>query len=139
MNGFCRYVDTKLLTKSFQYTAGPKEALQWVRELDVATVVPYATFTFNPRATPGEVADLLNELRAAGLSDRLLPLPTQGAVEPTDLDGSSRAMRRRRNLQQWFATGARVSRLDRRLKKNPAYRFARRLVSGSATPAAHHH
>lgn len=139
VNGFCRYVDTRILNKSFQYTAGPHEAVQWVRELDVQTVVPYATFTFNPRATPGEVAELLTALRAAGLGDRLLPLPTQGAVEPTDLDGSSRALRRRRSLQQWFATGASVSRLDRRLKKNPAYRFARRLVSGASTPAAHHH
>ncbi len=139
VNGFCRYVDTTMLGKSFQYTAGPNEATQWVRELDVQTVVPYATFTFSPRATPGEVADLLTELRAAGLADRLLPLPTQSAVEPTDLDGSSRAMRRRRGLQQWFATGAKVSRVDRRLKKNPAYRFARRLVSGASTAAAHHH
>ena len=139
VNGFCRYVDTNILTKSFQYTAGPKEAVQWIRELDVQTVVPYATFTFNPRATPGEVAELLTELRSVGLGDRLLPLPTQGAVEPMDLDGSSRAVRRRRGLQQWFATGAKVSRLDRRLKKNPAYRFARRLVSGGSTPAAHHH
>ncbi len=66
VNGFCRYVDTTMLTRSFQYTAGPKEAVQWVRELDVQTVVPYATFTFNPRATPGEVAELLAELRAVG-------------------------------------------------------------------------
>jgi L-ascorbate metabolism protein UlaG (beta-lactamase superfamily) len=138
VNGFCRYVDTAMLGKSFQYTAGPAEAVQWARTLDVDTVVPYATFTFHPRATPGEVADLLAALRAEGLSDRLLPLPTQGAVEPPDLDGSSRALRRRRSLQQWFATGARVSRLDRRLKQNPAYRFARRLVSGSAAPVHHH-
>jgi L-ascorbate metabolism protein UlaG (beta-lactamase superfamily) len=139
VNGFCRYVDTAMLGKSFQYTAGPKEAAQWARTLDVHTVVPYATFTFSPRATPGEVADLLDALKAEGLSDRLLPLPTQGAVEPADLDGSSRALRRRRNLQQWFATGARVSRLDRRLKQNPAYRFARRLVSGRQAAPVHHH
>jgi L-ascorbate metabolism protein UlaG (beta-lactamase superfamily) len=139
VNGFCRYVDTTMLARSFQYTAGPKEAVQWVRELDVQTVVPYATFTFNPRATPGEVAELLAELRAVGLGDRLLPLPTQGAVEPADLDGSARALRRRRRLQQWFATGATVSRLDRQLKKNPAYRFARRIMSGASKPAAHHH
>jgi L-ascorbate metabolism protein UlaG (beta-lactamase superfamily) len=138
VNGFCRYVDTTMLGKSFQYTAGPKEAAQWVKTLDVQTVVPYATFTFSPRATPGEVADLLRALRTEGLSDRLLPLPTQGAVEPGDLDGSSRALTRRRRLQQWFATGARVSRLDRRLKQNPAYRFARRLVSRQAAPVHHH-
>ena len=85
------------------------------------------------------VEHLLAALRAEGLTDRLLPLPTQGAVEPADLDGSSRALRRRRKLQQWFATGARVSRLDRRLKQNPAYRFARRLVSGGASNPVHHH
>ena len=138
VNGFCRYVDTTMLAKSFQYTAGPKEAVQWARTLAVDTVVPYATFTFSPRATPGEVADLLTAMRAEGLGDRLLPLPTQGAVEPADIDGSSRALRRRRSLQQWFATGARVSRLDRRLKQNPAYRFARRLVSRQPAPVHHH-
>jgi L-ascorbate metabolism protein UlaG (beta-lactamase superfamily) len=139
VNGFCRYMDTSMLDRSFQYTAGAAEAAQWVRELNVDTVVPYATFTFNPRATPGEVADLLEALRQADMSDRLLPLPTQGAVEPSDLDGSAKALRRRRTLQQWFATGARASRLDRRLKQIPAYRFARRLMSGAGGPPAHHH
>ncbi len=139
VNGFCRYMDTSMLDRSFQYTAGAAEAAQWVRELNVDTVVPYATFTFNPRATPGEVADLLEALRQEGMNDRLLPLPTQGAVEPSDLDGSARALRRRRTLQQWFATGARASRLDRRLKQIPAYRFARRLMSGAGGAPAHHH
>jgi len=138
VNGFCRYMDTSLLDQSFQYTAGPSEAAEWVRELGVSTVVPYATFTFNPRATPGEVVDFAQALDRAGLGAHLLPLATLGAVEPSDLDGSARALRRRRSLRRWFTTGASASRLDRRLKQIPVYRFARRLVSGGES-AVHHH
>jgi hypothetical protein len=97
VNGFCRYMDTSLLDQSFQYTAGPSEAAEWVRELGVSTVVPYATFTFKPRATPGEVVDFAQALDRAGLGAHLLPLATLGAVEPSDLDGSARALRRRRS------------------------------------------
>jgi L-ascorbate metabolism protein UlaG (beta-lactamase superfamily) len=138
VNGFCRYMDTSLLDQSFQYTAGPAEASEWVRELGVSTVVPYATFTFKPRATPGEVADFAQALDRAGLGTHLLPLPTLGAVELSDLDGSPRALRRRRSLRRWFTTGASASRLDRRLKQIPVYRFARRLVAGGES-AVHHH
>ena len=138
VNGFCRYMDTRLLDQSFQYTAGPNEAAEWVRELGVSTVVPYATFTFNPRATPGEVADFAQALDRSGLGSHLLPLATLGAVEPGDLDGSARALRRRRSLRRWFSTGASASRLDRRLKQIPVYRFARRLMTG-AEAIGHHH
>ena len=138
VNGFCRYMDTSLLDQSFQYTAGPSEATEWVRELGVSTVVPYATFTFNPRATPGEVVDFAQALDRVGLGTHLLPLATLGAVEPSDLDGSARALRRRRSLRRWFTTGASASRLDRRLKQIPVYRFARRLVAGRES-AVHHH
>jgi L-ascorbate metabolism protein UlaG (beta-lactamase superfamily) len=137
VNGFCRYMDTTLLTKSFQYTAGPREATAWVRDLGVETVIPYATFTFSPRATPGEVVEFAEALATAGLGDRLLPLATLEAVDLRDLDGSPRALRRRRSLRRWFTTGASVSRLDRRLKQIPVYRYARRLVSRDA--AVHHH
>ena len=110
VNGFCRYVDTTMLDRSLPVHGGaPKEAAQWVRELDVDTVVPYATFTFNPRATPGEVADLLSALRQEGLNDRLLPLPTQGAVEPIGPRRLCHGAAATAGLQQWFATGARVS------------------------------
>ena len=138
VNGFCRYMDTLLLDQSFQYTAGPAEATEWVRELGVSTVVPYATFTFSPRATPGEVAEFAQALDRAGLGPHLLPLATLSAVEPGDLDGSARAFRRRRALRRWFTIGARASRLDRRLRQIPVYRFARRLVAG-AESAVHHH
>lgn len=138
VNGFCRYVDTTMLEQSFQYTSGPTEAADWVQELGVGTVVPYATFTFSPRATPASTIEFGAVLDRMGLGDRLLPLPTLATVEPDDLDGSVQAANRRRWLRRWFSTGAGVSRLDRRLKQIPVYRYAWRLVAGSA-PAVHHH
>ena len=101
-------------------------------------MVPYATFTFNPRATPYEVAEFAQELDRAGLGTHLLPLPTLSAVEPGDLDGSASALRRRRALRRWFAIGARASLLDRRFKQIPVYRYARRLMAGTES-AVHHH
>jgi len=82
--------------------------------------------------------DFAQALDRAGLGAHLLPLATLGAVEPSDLDGSARALRRRRSLRRWFTTGASASRLDRRLKQIPVYRFARRLVAGGES-AVHHH
>jgi hypothetical protein len=59
-------------------------------------------------------------------------------VAPGDLDGSARAVWRRRALRRWFTIGARASRLDRRLKQIPAYCVGRRFMAGTAS-AVHHH
>jgi hypothetical protein len=74
VNAFCRYVDSTLLDKEFQYTAGPQEAAEWVRLLDVSTVVPYATFTFSRLATPPSLSEFEAALNQKGLGATLLPL-----------------------------------------------------------------
>ena len=51
VNGFCRRIDTDLINKSFQYTAGPDVAVEWARVLDARWIAPYATFTFK-KTTP---------------------------------------------------------------------------------------
>jgi L-ascorbate metabolism protein UlaG (beta-lactamase superfamily) len=147
VNGFCRYVDTALLNEEFQYTAGPEEAAEWVRVLDVSTVVPYATFTFSPLS----MLDLTNEnefarvnefataLNQKGLGATLLPLRPLDALDLSDLDGSAHAAKRRRLLCAWHRIGAQVSGLNRGLRRYAAYRYARRLLSGSGSSALSYH
>ena len=91
VNGFCRYVDTTLLKEDFQYTAGPKEAAEWVQLLGVSTVVPYATFTFSPRTTPPQVSEFAAALNLKGLGATLLALRPLDALDVSDLAGSARA------------------------------------------------
>jgi L-ascorbate metabolism protein UlaG (beta-lactamase superfamily) len=133
VNAFCRYVDSTLLDKEFQYTAGPQEAAEWVRLLGVSTVVPYATFTFSRLTTPAQLSEFAAALNQKGLGATLLPLRPLDTLDPSDLDGSGRAARRRRFLCRWHRVAARTSKLDRRLQQYVGYRFARRLLSGAAS------
>jgi L-ascorbate metabolism protein UlaG (beta-lactamase superfamily) len=140
INGFCRYVDTAILNKDFQYTAGPDEAAEWVRLLGASTVVPYATFTFSRRAAPKQTNEFFSALNKRGLGSTLLPLRPLDALDPSDLNGSARAARRRRRLRSWFQVGARASAMDQRLQLFAPYRFTRRLLTrASSTAALHHH
>jgi L-ascorbate metabolism protein UlaG (beta-lactamase superfamily) len=139
VNGFCHYVDTELLNEEFQYTAGPEEAAEWVRVLGVSTVVPYATFTFSPLATLDLVNEFATALDQKGLGATLLPLRPLEALDLSDLNGSAHAARRRRLLCAWHRVGAQVSGLDQGLRRYAAYRYARRLLSGSGSSAVSHH
>jgi L-ascorbate metabolism protein UlaG (beta-lactamase superfamily) len=145
LNGFCRYVDTALMNEEFQYTAGPEEAAEWVRVLGVSTVVPYATFTFSPLETldSNTGSDLVSEFATAlnrkGLGGTLLPLRPLDALDLSDLDSSTRAVRRRRLLRAWHRAGAQVSGLDQGLRRYAGYRYARRLLSRTGSNAVSHH
>jgi hypothetical protein len=139
VNGFCRYIDTTLLGQDFQYTAGPKEAAEWVRLLGVSTVVPYATFTLSPYGTPHELNQFAAALEQNDLEATLLPLRPLDSLELSDLDNSVSAARRRRFLRTWHRSAARVAQLDERLRQYALYRFGRRLLAGAAPSAASHH
>jgi L-ascorbate metabolism protein UlaG (beta-lactamase superfamily) len=118
VNGFCRSLDHTLLSQSFQYTAGPQEAVEWVRLLGVSTVVPYATFMFSPYATPSQLKGFAAALDQNGLKATLLPLRPLDALDLSDLDGSARAALRRRLLWYWHRGVA-------------AHRFARHHLLGA--------
>jgi L-ascorbate metabolism protein UlaG (beta-lactamase superfamily) len=134
VNGFCREVDTVLVTGQFQYTAGPADAVEWVRLLDPKVVVPYATFTFE-RTTPAlEVGEFAEQMRQAGMTDRLVPLRPLDALEPDDLAGGASASRRRRFLQRYMRVTIGLARADQRLASNLAYRALRRLRRGALPP-----
>jgi L-ascorbate metabolism protein UlaG (beta-lactamase superfamily) len=139
VNGFCRYIDTTLLGQDFQYTAGPEEAAEWVRLLGVSTVVPYATFTFSPYATPHELNRFADALKQNGLEPTLLPLRPLDSLEVSDLNGSVRAARRRRLLRAWHRSAGRATLLDQRLRQYALYRFGWRLLAGAAPSTASHH
>src|SRR5262245_16281245 len=139
VNGFCRYIDTTLLGQDFQYTAGPEEAAEWVRLLGVSTVVPYATFTFSPFATPHELNRFAAALKQNGLEATLLPLRPLDSLELSDLDGSFRAARRRHFLRAWHRSAAQVAQVDQRLRQHALYRFGRRLLAGAAPSTSSHH
>jgi L-ascorbate metabolism protein UlaG (beta-lactamase superfamily) len=139
VNGFCRYIDDLLLNQEFQYTAGPEEAAEWVRLLGVSTVVPYATFTFSPHATSDQLDGFAAALNDRGLVGTLLPLRPMDSLDLSDLNGSFRAALRRRLLCDWHRAGARLSEMDRRLRRHAAYRFGRRLLLGAASRTTRHH
>jgi L-ascorbate metabolism protein UlaG (beta-lactamase superfamily) len=134
VNGFCRYVDERLLDQSFQYTAGAEDAARWLAVLGARWVAPYATFNFPRWYTPKVVSDLGRELRRAGLGERLYPMRPLDSLGPSDLNGGLSSKLRRHALVAWFHIGGAVSRLDRRLQAVRLYRLfrlaARRLVFG---------
>jgi L-ascorbate metabolism protein UlaG (beta-lactamase superfamily) len=140
VNGFCRAVDTDLLDKSFQYTAGADQAIEWAETLGVKRVAPYATFNFSPFDVPAQSREFDEALVSAGRSQLLLPLRPFDSAGPADLTDASQAAMRRRYLLTVLRAGATAKRLDRRLKNNLGYRLVKRVIQGRAPrPAAHHH
>ena len=140
VNGFCRYVDTDLLERSFQYTAGPEQALEWARALGVRRVIPYATFNFTPFDVPAQVAEFDRVLHSAGAGNLLLPLRPFDGAGPADLSDGSQPAMRRRFLKTVLRTASAARRIDHRLSGNLGYRLVKRVLKGrSPAPAAHHH
>jgi L-ascorbate metabolism protein UlaG (beta-lactamase superfamily) len=134
VNGFCREVDTQLIGAEFQYTAGPEDAVEWVKLLDPKVVVPYATFTFD-RFTPApEVSEFADRMKEAGLEARLAALRPLDGLEAADLDGGAGALRRRRSLRRWMRFTTALSRADRRLARHRAYRLLTHLRPGTRPP-----
>jgi L-ascorbate metabolism protein UlaG (beta-lactamase superfamily) len=140
VNGFCRYVDTDLLERSFQYTAGPEQALEWARALGVRRVVPYATFNFTPFDVPAQAAEFDRVLRSAGAGHLLLPLRPFDSAGAADLTDHSQPALRRRYLKTVMRTASAARRMDHRLSRNVGYRLVKRVLKGrSPAPAPHHH
>ncbi len=92
VNGFCRYVDTELLERSFQYTAGPDQAAEWVKALGVATVSPYATFIFKSTSPSPEVPDISRVAEPARPRGHVVPAASPRCA---GAPGSGRRCRRR--------------------------------------------
>jgi hypothetical protein len=139
VNGFCRKISTGLLDKSFQYTAGPGDAVKWSRLLDARCVVPYATFTFNASTAAPQVCDFLRQMAAAGLGDRVMALRPQDSLEPDDLKQNWQRDVRRAYLFTWLRSVAAFNSLDHGLVKFVVYRGLRRLWRGARPAASHHH
>jgi hypothetical protein len=102
-------------------------------------VSPYATFVFKATSPSPEVPVFHASLSRLGLEGTLFPLRPLDALEPADLAGGAGADLRRTMLLNWYRVGVGAHRLDRRLRKNLAYRAIKRLVSGPPRAAAHHH
>jgi hypothetical protein len=140
VNGFCRRVDSNLLDKKFQYTAGPDTALEWARLLDARWIVPYATFTFKTTTPSLPVCEFATQMAKAGFADRLVVLRPLDSLEPDDLCGGWRSALRRKFLGGWLRATAAINRTDQRLGKSLVYRGVRRLLRRSGSQAvAHHH
>jgi len=114
VNRYCRYMDRDLVKQSFQYTAGPKEAADWLASLDTRYVVPYATFTLSRWDTPQPSLDFYRVLRARGLQRRFYPLRPLDSLKASEVNGRER-VGRRQALLAWLRIGRSVRDLRRRL------------------------
>lgn len=126
VNGFCRYIDNKLLNQSFQYTASADDAAEWVDILRPKMVSPYATFNFSRWSTPREVSQFAQALRKRGLGSLLFPLRPLVCVSTKDLmtAGTFHEIRRRGWIF-WFQMGAAAKSFDRKLHRMRIYRYLR--------------
>ncbi|MDA1314110.1 MAG: MBL fold metallo-hydrolase [Acidobacteria bacterium] len=125
VNGFSRYLDTDLLDKTFQYTAGPAEGAAWTRTLGVDWVVPYALFVMKRWMSHEHAQQFREELSRLGLEHKLYPLRPLDSFGPGDLARTLGSRLRRRLLLTLYSS-AKIGRLiDRRLSKIRAYRGLR--------------
>jgi hypothetical protein len=115
VNRYCRYMDRDLVKQSFQYTAGPKEAADWLASLDTRYVVPYATFTLSRWDTPQPSLDFYRVLRARGLQRRFYPLRPLDSLKASEVNGQE-WVGRRQALLAWLWIGRSVRDLRRRLR-----------------------
>jgi len=115
-NGFCHYLDRERVKQSFQYTAGPKEATDWLVALDTQYVVPYATFTLSRWDTPQASLDFYRLLRARGLDGRFYPLRPFDSLEVPGVNGGNSEVRRQA-LLAWLRIGRSLRDVRRRLRR----------------------
>ena len=125
VNGFCRYLDTDLLDKRFQYTAGPADAAEWTRILGVRLVVPYALFVFKRWTSHEHAQWFREELKKRGLADTLYPLRPLDSVGLADLAGAFGSRLRRRLLLGLYSLAKAGRLIDRWLGKIRVYRGLR--------------
>jgi L-ascorbate metabolism protein UlaG (beta-lactamase superfamily) len=135
-NGFCRYFDSTLIHKTFQYTGSAEDAAEWVRVLQPKWVSPYAMFSFAPWSTPIHVMQFERALKRVNLEKKLYPIrPFQ------HLDASAFLKDRelhRRALVRWFHLGSVVRKIDKDMQQNRIYRYFR-YRGRQARAAAEHH
>jgi len=115
VNRYCRYMDRDLVKQSFQYTAGPDEAADWLAALDTRYVVPYATFTFSRWDTPKPSLDFYRVLCGRGLQRRFYPLRPLDSIEASELKGGA-SVARRQALLGWLRLGRSLRDLRKRLR-----------------------
>jgi L-ascorbate metabolism protein UlaG (beta-lactamase superfamily) len=128
VNGFCRYLDSALHRQSFQYTASPTDAAQWVACLQPEWVCPYAVFAFPRWSTSHEIGEFSRSLHRIGLGDRFYPLRPLDALDGEDLRGGMRPMLRRQVLVSWHRLAELLLRLEGRVRRLWAYRLFRRAI-----------
>jgi hypothetical protein len=108
-------MDRDLVKQSFQYTAGPDEAADWLASLDTRYVVPYATFTFSRWDTPKPSLDFYRVLRGRGLQSRFYPLRPLDSLEASEVSGGA-SVARRQALLAWLRLGRSLRDLRKRLR-----------------------
>jgi L-ascorbate metabolism protein UlaG (beta-lactamase superfamily) len=116
-NGFCQYLDRERVRQSFQYTAGPEEAADWLASLDTRYVVPYATFTFSRWDTPRASLDFYRILQGRGLDGRFYPLRPLDSLEAPEVNEAGWAAPRRQALVAWLKVGRSLRDLRSRLRR----------------------
>jgi Predicted Zn-dependent hydrolases of the beta-lactamase fold len=123
VNAFCRYLDTSLVDKDFQYTASGQDAAEWVKVLQPQWTAPYATFNFQRWSAPMQVADFEGALAELGLRECLYPFRPFDVMESSDfLPGHSKKVRRRA-MVTWFKVGSTANKYHRKFLTNRVYRY----------------
>ena len=140
VNGFCRYIDNKLVNHTFQYTASPDDAAEWVEILQPRWVSPYATFNFSPWSTPGEVAKIAKSLRSRKLGNLLYPVRPMCSISSRHLLQTTLTENiRRRILILWFELGGTLKFMDRKMHHSRIYRYLRYRIMDFLKPKTKHH
>jgi len=116
-NGFCQHLDRERVKQSFQYTAGPEEAVDWLASLDSRYVVPYATFTLSRWDTPRPSLDFYRILRDRGLDGRFFPLRPLDSLEAPEVIGDGWSEPRRQALVAWLRFGRSLRDLRSRVRR----------------------
>jgi len=125
VNAFCRYADQDMIGRSFQYTAGPEDAADWVGLLGARIAVPYATFTFARVKVTPETLQFGLELNRRGIGERFYPMAPLDSLTAADLGDGLRGRSRRWRRLAWSRAVGEVNRIGRRAGLAPALHFLR--------------
>ena len=125
VNAFCRYIDQDMIERSFQYTAGPEDAADWVALLGARIAVPYATFTFARAKVTPETFQFGFELNRRGIGERFYPMAPLDSLTAADLGDGLRERSRRWRRVAWSRAMSEVNRVGRRAGLAPALHFLR--------------
>ncbi len=130
VNAFCRYIDQDMIERSFQYTAGPDEAAEWVGLLGARIAVPYATFTFARSKVTPETLQFRLELNRRGIGERFYPMAPLDSLTAADLGKGLRERSRRWRRVVWSRAVSEVNRVGRRAGLAPVLHRLRERLRG---------